>query len=270
MKSAILVSAFVRPGSGLEQEQKERLDARERAIEAERAQLQLEQEALVEQMKSIQQERETLDARAAELESSRCSLVAEQTEWGRKWDAEDENLEFRRLLLDEEEQKHNDRLARWGLLVQSQAEREQEFANFTSESELIDRVMENICGQGFIFDRFTVANFYTCLKTRALVILAGLSGTGKSSLVRLFARAIDAEFRLVSVKATWSDDHDLLGFYHPERQTYFSTPFLDVVVEANANPERLFFVCFDEMNLSRVEYYLADLLSVLEQESFAE
>ncbi len=122
-----------------------------------------------------------------------------------------------------------------------------------------------MAAHNYIYNRRDLVNFYTCLKTGAIVILAGLSGTGKSSLVRLFAQAIDAEFRLVPVKATWNDDTDLLGFFHPDKRRYYSTPFLDTLVEANANPDRLFFICLDEMNLARVEYYLSDFLSVLEQ-----
>ena len=67
-------------------------------------------------------------------------------------------------------------------------------------------------------------------------------------------------FRLVSVKATWNDDSDLRGFYHLEKKSYISTPFLDIIVRANAHPEQLFFVCLDEMNLSRVEYYFSALV----------
>lgn len=175
------------------------------------------------------------------------------------------HIQQRREELSAIEAQHEERLRRWGLLIEQPSEDQQQYATFSNERELIDRVQSYIAAQNYSYDRQDLVNFYTCLKTGAIVILAGLSGTGKSSLVRLFADAIDAEFRLVPVKATWNDDSDLLGFFHPDKRRYYSTPFLDTIVEANANPDRLFFICLDEMNLARVEYYLSDFLSVLEQ-----
>lgn len=164
----------------------------------------------------------------------------------------------------------NESLQRWGFDSINVAESTDElrFNQFDNERKLIEGVEQYIAAQGYYFKRDDIVNFYTCLKTGAMVVLAGLSGTGKSSLVRLFAEAVGAKerFRLVSVKATWNDDSDLRGFYHPEKKSYISTPFLDMIVQANAHPEQLFFVCLDEMNLSRVEYYFSDFLSVLEQD----
>jgi len=152
----------------------------------------------------------------------------------------------------------NESLQRWGFDPINVAESTEElrFNQFDNERKLIECVERYIAAQGYHFKRDDIVNFYTCLKTGAMVVLAGLSGTGKSSLVRLFAEAVGAKerFRLVSVKATWNDDSDLRGFYHPEKKSYISTPFLDIIVRANAHPEQLFFVCLDEMNLSRVEY----------------
>ena len=164
----------------------------------------------------------------------------------------------------------NESLQRWGFdpINVAKSTDELRFNKFDNERELIERVENYIAAQGYHFKRDDIVNFYTCLKTGAIVVLAGLSGTGKSSLIRLFAEAVGAKerFRLVSVKATWNDDSDLRGFYHPEKKSYISTPFLDIIVRANAHPEQLFFVCLDEMNLSRVEYYFSDFLSVLEQD----
>lgn len=98
------------------------------------------------------------------------------------------------------------------------------------------------------------------------MVLAGLSGTGKSSLIPRFAEAIGANFKLIPVKANWTDDTDLRGFYHPEHKRYITTPFLDTLIKANDKQDELFFICLDEMNLSRVEYYFSDFLSVLEKE----
>ena len=156
-------------------------------------------------------------------------------------------MEETRQIIQWEEEKLNESLRRWGFEPISTTEQkgEREFAEFTSERELIDQVLNYITARGFNFQRNDIVNFYTCLKTGAIVVLAGLSGTGKSSLIRLFAEAVGAkdDFMLVPVKATWNDDNDLLGFYHPEKKNYISTPFLDTIVEANAHPNRLFFIC---------------------------
>lgn len=142
-----------------------------------------------------------------------------------------------------------------------------DFGTFGGEKDLINKIQYYIKAKGFDFHRDLIVNFYTCLKTGAIVILAGLSGTGKSSLVRLFAEAIGAgeNVELVPVKANWTDDADLRGFYHPEQKRYITTPFLDTIIKANDKPNELFFICLDEMNLSQVEYYFSDFLSVLEQ-----
>lgn len=182
-------------------------------------------------------------------------------------------LDLKRQLLQLKERQLSERSdqlrmlqIRWGLSVESdETTVEDSLEHFRNEQELINHVQGYIQSQGFHFSEEVLINFYTCLKTNALVILAGLSGTGKSSLVRLFAEAIDAIFLPLSVKATWQDDADLLGFYHPEKKSYIPTPFLDFLVQAEANPDRLFIICLDEMNLSRVESYFSEFLSVLQQ-----
>lgn len=225
-----------------------------------RAQGELEQE------RSKQREAEQkIVARYEVLKKDVATFEGDQERFRTEQQQELERIEQRRNQLATIEAQHQERLRRWGLLIESQSDKAHQYATFTNEGELIDRVLDYMAAHNYMYDRHDLVNFYTCLKTGAIVVLAGLSGTGKSSLVRLFAQAIDAEFRLVPVKATWNDDTDLLGFFHPDKRRYYSTPFLDTLVEANANPNRLFFICLDEMNLARVEYYLSDFLSVLEQ-----
>lgn len=176
-------------------------------------------------------------------------------------------LEEEKAIIQLYEEEINRKLTTWGLNPRSKQNslEEKKISFFSSEKELIEKVDKHISARGYYFSREQLLNFYTSLKTGSIIILAGLSGTGKSSLVREFAMAISAEFVLVPVKATWSDDSDLLGFYHPEKKYYVSTVFLDTIIRANANPDRMFFICLDEMNLSRVEYYFSDFLSILEQ-----
>jgi hypothetical protein len=95
-------------------------------------------------------------------------------------------------------------------------------------------------------------------------ILEGLSGTGKSSLPRHFAKFTGGRALFMPVQATWRDKSNILGFFNEFSKTYSETDFLVELYRANYNPDQLFIFVLDEMNISRVEYYFADLLSVLE------
>lgn len=113
--------------------------------------------------------------------------------------------------------------------------------------------------------------FHAALKVGTLVILAGLSGTGKSRLVEVYRRALGLkegeEFLWLPVRPSWSDDADLIGYYDPLHQQYRpgETGLVDLLVRAEQNPDRLFMICLDEMNLARVEHYFAQFLSILER-----
>lgn len=117
---------------------------------------------------------------------------------------------------------------------------------------------------GLYFDTDTIRFFISGFAASHFEILEGLSGTGKSSLPRYFAEFIGAKVLFMPVQATWRDKTSILGFYNEFSKTYTETEFLSSVYEANYAPDTLNFYVLDEMNISRVEYYFADLLSVLE------
>ena len=106
--------------------------------------------------------------------------------------------------------------------------------------------------------------FISGLATTKFMILEGLSGTGKSSLPRYFAKFINAESLFVPVQATWRDKTSLIGFFNDFSKVYSETEFLNKLYNANYNPDKVHVFVLDEMNISRVEYYFADFLSVLE------
>ena len=114
------------------------------------------------------------------------------------------------------------------------------------------------------YDLDVIRYFISGLGTTHFMILEGLSGTGKSSLPRYFAKFIEAEVLFIPVQATWRDRTNLIGFFNEFSKTYTETEFLINLYEANYNPDKLYFYVLDEMNISRVEYYFADFLSVLE------
>ncbi|TKH01458.1 ATPase [Peribacillus simplex] len=111
------------------------------------------------------------------------------------------------------------------------------------------------------------------MKTGNLVILAGMSGTGKSKIVNCYAEALGLEdrgnFKKIPVRPFWQDDSDLLGYLDVLNNIYRpgDSGLIDFLVDADKeeNKDKLYIVCFDEMNLARVEHYFSQFLSVLEE-----
>lgn len=139
-----------------------------------------------------------------------------------------------------------------------------------TETRLLSAIEEFVAGQGFSYPPHLLRSYYVALKTRPFAILSGVSGTGKTRLAELFAEALTghhpAQFRLIPVRPDWTDSMPLFGYQNVMANRYVSTPFLDIARVAGQpqNRDKTFFVCLDEMNLARVEHYLADFLSALE------
>ena len=114
------------------------------------------------------------------------------------------------------------------------------------------------------FDIDTLRFFVSGFAASHFMILEGLSGTGKSSLPRYFAKFINANLLFVPVQATWRDKTNLIGYFNDFSKAYSETEFLTSLYHANYNPDMIHMFVLDEMNISRVEYYFADFLSVLE------
>lgn len=117
---------------------------------------------------------------------------------------------------------------------------------------------------GMLFSQAQLRDFLALVRTHDLVVLAGDSGAGKTSLVRAVASAIGARCTVIPVKPNWTGPEDLLGYYNPIERRYHPTPFLQALQAAEREPDVLHFICLDEMNLARVEHYFADFLSLLE------
>lgn len=117
----------------------------------------------------------------------------------------------------------------------------------------------------------------TAIKSKPFLLLAGISGTGKSRIVRELARAcwdVDSDeykaqkprnFEMVQVKPNWHDSSELIGYVSRiDGVRYVVGPFLKFMVKAMQDPETPYFLCLDEMNLAPVEQYFAEYLSVIE------
>ena len=137
-----------------------------------------------------------------------------------------------------------------------------------SLSEMVERFRNYLAKEEKLYyDINTLRIFIAGLNSTRLSILEGLSGTGKSSLPRYFAKFINANVTFLPVQVTWRDKTSILGYFNDFSKIYNETDFLLKLYEANYNPDQIHIFVLDEMNISRVEYYFADFLSVLEYPS---
>lgn len=131
-----------------------------------------------------------------------------------------------------------------------------------------------------IVDR--IGKYLAAIKTKPFILLAGISGTGKSRIVRELARACwnvskeeekeeykaqrPRNFEMIQVRPNWHDSSDLIGYVSriSGEPIYVAGDFLKFVVQAWQEPNKPYFLCLDEMNLAPVEQYFAEYLSVIE------
>jgi MoxR-like ATPase len=134
-------------------------------------------------------------------------------------------------------------------------------------------IVTSISKSGLRLSERTIRRYHAAVQARGFVILAGVSGTGKTWLAEAYADAIGARFLSVRVAPNWHSNEDLLGYMSPLTGEYQHTGFSRFLIEADssfrqaasAEAARPFHVLLDEMNLARVEHYFADFLSALEQ-----
>lgn len=118
--------------------------------------------------------------------------------------------------------------------------------------------------QGLYFSLKVIQEFISGMAASHFIILEGLSGTGKSSLARYFSEFISEKSFFEAVQATWRDRTNLIGYYNDFSKTYDETEFLKRLYEAGYHKNHINVMVLDEMNISRVEYYFADFLSIME------
>ncbi|WAA10988.1 McrB family protein [Fervidibacillus albus] len=143
-----------------------------------------------------------------------------------------------------------------------------------SDKEMMDQISHFIHQKGLYYDIDDLKNFFLSIKSKPFVILSGISGTGKTKLVQLFAESIGAtsdngQFKLIPVRPDWSDGTDLLGYIDlkGEFRPGALTEFLQEAGKLE-NRNKPYFLLLDEMNLARVEYYFSELLSIMETKKF--
>lgn len=129
----------------------------------------------------------------------------------------------------------------------------------------VQKTMEN---SGFFYEARDVRSFIGGLAMSRLMILQGISGTGKTSLPIQFAKAVGGVCEVIEVQSSWRDREDLLGYYNSFERSFHERSMLTALYQAHCpqNRDRIFMILLDEMNLSYPEQYFADFLSVLERQ----
>ena len=126
----------------------------------------------------------------------------------------------------------------------------------------LERLIDAVVARGFVYQPWQIAAYVTALRTKPLVILAGVTGVGKSRLPVLVAEATAGAAHLIPVRPDWTDSADLLGY--TDLQGDFRPGALLTVARAAAERDRYTVAVLDEMNLARPEHYLAEVLSRIE------
>ena len=142
---------------------------------------------------------------------------------------------------------------------------DEEFDDVTDLSYLCTQFRNYLAkNEKLYFNIGTIRAFISGLAASRFIILEGLSGTGKSSLARRFSEFIGEESFFEAVQATWRDRTSILGYYNDFSKTYNETEFLKRLYSSTFKDNHINIMVLDEVNISRVEYYFADFLSILE------
>lgn len=136
--------------------------------------------------------------------------------------------------------------------------------NNNSLEKDIKQLIDNISAQGYVYEPWQIAAYVVALRTKPFIILAGVSGTGKSKLPALVGQATGGKVQLITVRPDWTDSADILG-YSDLQGNFRPGPLLEIVKEATANSQKHYVCIVDEMNLARVEHYFAEVLSRIEE-----
>lgn len=136
----------------------------------------------------------------------------------------------------------------------------------------INSFKENVYASGLVFEEKLITRFVSSLLAKPFVLLTGLSGSGKTKIAQSFVQWIckdETQYKIIPVGADWTNREPLLGYPNGLKNDEYITPdsgALNLIIEAskNENSNKPFFIILDEMNLSHVERYFADFLSIME------
>lgn len=130
--------------------------------------------------------------------------------------------------------------------------------------EIVERFRNYCCSElKLYYESKIIRLFLASFASTRLIILQGISGTGKTSLPYAFGKFLGNDATIVSVQPSWRDRSELFGYFNEFTKRYNETELLSKMYEATYN-DNIYVTILDEMNIARVEYYFAEMLSILE------
>ncbi len=167
----------------------------------------------------------------------------------------------------QEAEQKNEPPRRFDMLMHQDEEDQTQKAAFAE-----DITLKNICEEfrmfaagklGLYYDISVIREFIAGLAVSRILILQGMSGTGKTSLAYAFGEFLENPSTIIPVQPMWKERTDLIGYYNEFTKRFNETLLLQKMYEANGR-EEMYITILDELNIARVEYYFAEFLSLLE------
>jgi 5-methylcytosine-specific restriction protein B len=137
-------------------------------------------------------------------------------------------------------------------------------------NSITNAILQSLDDAALIVDANLLHRFTASLMSKRFLVLTGLAGSGKTKIAHAFAHwmsELPEQYRLVAVGADWTSNENVLGYQDALQPAIYRKPAsgaLDLILRAEKDPERPYFLILDEMNLSHVERYFADILSAIE------
>jgi len=144
------------------------------------------------------------------------------------------------------------------------AQRNHKAMDYKDFTTLAFRFQSYLCHRKLYYPIDLIRSWIAGFAASRLILLEGLSGTGKSTLPRMFLEFVGGKAYFFPVQATWRDRSDIVGYYSDFTGQFKETELLKHLYEASYIPQKVNIMVLDEMNISRVEYYFADFLSIFE------
>jgi hypothetical protein len=140
-----------------------------------------------------------------------------------------------------------------------------------SEWAFLQKFKQIVINDGLCYKDVDLYNFHISVKTNPLTIISGMAGTGKTTLAVCYAKALglsEENYIVVPISPAYTEPADIIGYLNTSKEEYISseTGIADLLKKAQDNPDQMFMIIFDEMNLSQVEYWFSPFISILEME----
>lgn len=227
---------------------------------------QFEKEELLEEIETLNYKIEELISEKNQIFAMKVSNLGLKTNGG-------DNIEDENVNPEEAEKEKKKKLgdSRFTKLISVDEKYEYQISaiNMTPDDmvtlpQLIDRFVNFAASQmRLYYDKSIVATFFAGMATSKVMILEGISGTGKTSLPYAMGKFFQNDTAIVSVQPSWRDRAEIIGYLNEFTKKFNESDFLKALYETTYR-EDLNFIVLDEMNLARIEYYFAEFLSIME------